>query len=83
MKSRPTWADELSEWKALTRAWCKSGKLSLVERFSYEFIGLGQQSVRTLPPRSQQPVYVLFDYTRRNALDRQAYCRYITEVEQE
>ena len=83
MKSRPTWADELSEWKALTRAWCKSGKLSHVERFSYEFIGLGQQSVRTLPPRSQQPVYVLFDYTRRNALDRQAYCRYITEVEQE
>lgn len=83
MKSRPVWADELAEWKALTRACCKNGKLSHVERFSYELIGLGQQSLRALPPRREQPVYVLFDYTRRNALDRQVYCRYITEVEQE
>ena len=78
LKSRPEWAADASEWKSLTRAYCKNGKQSHVERFSYRFPDKNIKSVSELPKREKQNQYVWFDYTRRDPLDHQAYYEYIT-----
>lgn len=80
MKSRPTWAADASEWKALTRRYCKNGKQSHVERFSYRFPKRNERSVQELPKRECMPVYMLFDYTNRDAFNHQAAVQYIDEV---
>lgn len=77
IKSRPAWAADVSEWKALTREYCKNGKQSHVERFSYHFPDKETRTVCALPRREEQPLYVKFDYTRRDPLDHQAYYEYI------
>lgn len=77
--NRPAWAAEPSEWKQLTRKYCKNGKQSHVERFFYRFPGKETRTVRGLPQREEKPCYVLFDYTRRDPLDHQASYRYLDE----
>lgn len=77
IKSRPAWAPDVSEWKALTREYCKNGKQSHVERFFYHFPDKETRTVCALPRREEQPLYVKFDYTRRDPLDHQAYYEYI------
>lgn len=77
--NRPAWAAEPSEWKLLTRKYCKNGKQSHVERFFYRFPGKETRTVRELPEREEKPCYVLFDYTRRDPLDHQATYRYLDE----
>lgn len=79
VKSRPTWAADMSEWKSLTRAYCKNGKQSHVEQFHYRFPGKEEKRVTALPMREEAALYVWFDYTRRDPLDHQAYYAYITE----
>lgn len=79
MKSRPAWAADASEWRELTRKYCKNGKMSHVERFFYRFPDRETLRVSELPGREREPVYVLFDYERRDPVNRQAdYC-YIAE----
>lgn len=77
VKSRPAWAADVSEWKALTREHCKNGKQSHVERFFYRFPEKETRTVHELPQCEEQPLYVLFDYTRRDPLDHQAFYEYI------
>ena len=76
---RPAWAGELSEWKELTRKYCKNGKQSHVERFFYRFPGKETRTVTKLPEREKKACYVLFDYTARDPLDHQAAYRYLDE----
>lgn len=80
VKSRPSWAADVSEWKPLTREYCKNGKLSHVERFFYRFPDKETRVVHELPMREERPLYVIFDYTRRDPLDHQAHYEYIMEL---
>lgn len=72
VRSRPSWAADSSEWKAVTRNYCKNGKQSHVERFHYRFPEKGERTLCALPRREETPLFALFDYTKRNPLDRQA-----------
>lgn len=77
LKSRPSFAPDLSEWKELTRSLCRTGKQSHVERFFYRFPAHDVRTVLALPQRETMPLYVWFDYSRRNPLDHQAYSEYV------
>ena len=48
-KSRPVWAKDLSVWKQVTRAYCKNGKQSHVECFSYRFPDKGERVLKNCP----------------------------------
>lgn len=76
-KSRPAWAPEVSEWKAVTKACCQNGKQSHVERFFYRFPGKEERTLTKLPDREKEPLYALFDYTDRDPLDHQARVNWI------
>lgn len=78
--NRPAWAPDMSEWKALTRKYCRNGKQSHVERFFYRFPGKDICTLEQLPEREEAPLYVWFDYTRRDPLDHQAFYRYLEEA---
>lgn len=79
MKSRPAWAANASEWKELTKKYCRNGKLSHVERFFYRFPDRETLRVFELPERCEEPLYVLFDYERRDPVNRGAEFCYIGE----
>lgn len=79
IKSRPAWADDPAEWKQITREFCRNGKQSHVERFSYRFPDKHVQRLAELPNREALAQYVWFDYTRRDPLDHQAYYEYVME----
>lgn len=79
MKSRPFWAKDVSEWREITRQYAKNGKQSHVERFHYIFPEKKQRSICALPQREKEPLYVRFDYTRRNPLDHQVFWEYVFE----
>lgn len=78
-KSRPVWAEDMAKWKPVTRKYCKNGVQSHVERFSYRFPSKACRTVASLPEKEEKPLYVWFDYTRRDPLDHQAYYEYIDE----
>lgn len=80
-KSRPRWGADVSEWKELTRKFCRNGKMTHVERFFYRFSVEEIRRSGKLPEREAEACYVLFDYGRRNPLNYQADWRYITEGE--
>ncbi len=71
-KSRPCWAVPLSEFKQVTKAYCKRGTLSHVELFHYRFPKKEERTLARLPKRLAEPVFVLFDYEQRDPLDHQA-----------
>lgn len=77
-KSRPGWAPEVSEWKAVTKAYCRNGKQSHVERFFYRFPGKEERTLKKLPDREKKPLYALFDYTDRDPLDYQARVNWVS-----
>lgn len=79
VKSRPAWAADMAEWKALSRRCCRNGKQSHVERFFYRFPDKSSRMVHTLPEKEVHPLYVMFDYTKRDALDHQAFWNYVEE----
>lgn len=82
-KSRPVWAPETSEWKAVTKAYCRNGKQSHVERFFYRFPEKEKRTISKLPEREKEPLYALFDYNDRDPLDYQAKVRWVAPVENE
>jgi len=72
-KSRPSWAPSVSEFKQVTKQYCKNGSLSHVEPFHYRFPDKQMRTLAALPKREEKAVYVLFDYERRDPLDHQAF----------
>ncbi len=77
LKSRPAWAADMAEWKEMTRRYCKNKKQSHVERFSYRFPAGEVRTIAKLPEREKEMQYVLFDYAKRDPLNRQAFSQYI------
>ena len=81
-KSRPYWAPAVSEFKKITKHFCKNGSLSHVEPFHYRFPKKNEWKLENLPERLEECIYVLFDYQRRDPLDHQAeveeVCDYIS-----
>lgn len=72
MKSRPHWARNPAEFARASRAFCKNRTLSHIEPFFYHFPKKENRSVKELPQRLSEEVYVLFEYEKRDALDHQA-----------
>jgi len=71
-KSRPWWTPPVSEFKQITKQYCKNGSLSHVEPFHYSFPDKRKHIVEELPKRQEKCNYVLFDYEQRDPLDHQA-----------
>jgi radical SAM superfamily enzyme YgiQ (UPF0313 family) len=69
-KSRPAWAMSQENLKSISRHYCKNGKLSHIEMFSYDFLG-GNYAVL------DEPVFVLFSYDKRDPLTHQAKAEYV------
>ena len=74
-KSRPAFSGDLSEFRELTRKFCKKGKLEHIEKFDYRMPQ--EKTVTTLPEREEQPYYLLFDYEKRDMLNHQALIRHV------
>ena len=71
-KSRPSWAPDSADFKEQTRKYCKKGSKSHLEPFHYRFPTKWEKTIEALPERLEKPVYMLFDYDRRDPLDHQA-----------
>ena len=69
-KSRPSWASNLEHIKSFTRFYCKNGKMSHLEMFSYDFLNENYTCL-------DEPVFVLFSYDRRDPLTHQAQVQYV------
>lgn len=80
-KSRPSWAPAISEFKKVTKLYCKNGSLSHVEPFHYRFPDKRERTLAELPVRQEKVLYVLFDYAQRDPLDHQANVRVLTVEE--
>ena len=72
MKSRPSFAPDVAEFKEQTRRFCKKGRKSHVEPFHYRFPGKEEKTVKEMPENLADPIYVLFYYDDRDPLDHQA-----------
>lgn len=72
-KSRPVWAGDASLFKKVTHFYCKNGKMSHVEPFSYDFIGMKN----TLPVLQKKYLWALFSYDQRDVLSHQAKVEYV------
>lgn len=81
MKSRPYWAKNISEFSKLTRIFCKNGKLSHIEPFTYRFPAKNCKTITKLPEKLSEEIYVLFEYQKRDILDHQAKTTEITRQE--
>ena len=82
-KSRPNWAPSVSEFKKITKQYCKKGALSHVEPFHYRFPHKQERTLMVLPEYEENEIYVLFDYERRDALDHQAEVTMLQLVSEE
>ena len=69
-KSRPAWAIAYEQLKPYARHYCRNGKLSHIEMFSFDFLH-GDYSYR------EEPVFVLFSYDKRDPLTHQAQVQYV------
>ena len=72
-KSRPEWAGDAGAWKSVTHFYCKNGKLSHIEPFSYDFLG----DLSVFPSRLEEQVWVLYAYDKRDVLSHQAQVQYV------
>ncbi len=72
MKSRPHWATSPAEFSGMTKRFCKNGMLSHIEPFSYHFPKKDEKTIAKLPERLLEPIYVLFEYDKRDVLTHQA-----------
>ncbi len=79
-KSRPGFAIEFSSFKDMTHHYCKNGKLSHVEPFSYHFLDENGSIRKEVPELSEEKVWVLFDYENRDPLDHQAKVKYVEKI---
>ena len=82
-KSRPSWAPAISEFKQMTKQYCKKGVLSHVEPFHYRFPDKQEKVLAALPEYQEESLYVLFDYEHRDALDHQAEVVIMEHVSEE
>jgi len=73
-KSRPSWAVDVSSFKAITHHYCKNGKLSHVEPFHYDFLNI----TNTIPAYKEEAFWSLFSYEKRDPLSHQAHVIYVT-----
>ena len=69
-KSRPAWATSYEQLKPFVRHYCKNGKMSHVEMFSYDFLNGNDTYL-------EEPVFVLFSYDQRDPLTHQAKVQYV------
>ncbi len=72
-KSRPVWAGDAGQFKTITHFYCKNGKMSHIEPFSYDFIGMKED----FPVRQKESMWVLFSYDKRDVLSHQAKVEYV------
>lgn len=77
-KSRPKWAVDQAAFKAMTRKYCKNGKMSHIEPFHYVFPEKQKHKIEQLPKRHDNPQWALFHYDKRDPLDNQAYVEYVS-----
>lgn len=77
-KSRPDWAISPSSFKQVTKICCKNGMKSHVEPFHYRFPDKQIKTLKALPVREEEPIYILFDYENRDPLDHQAKTSEVT-----
>ena len=77
-KSRPKWAVDQAASKAMTREYCKNGKMSHIEPFHYVFPEKQKHKIEQLPKRHDNPQWALFHYDKRDPLDNQAYVEYVS-----
>ena len=73
-KSRPSWALPYEQLKPYAYFYCKNGKMSHVEMFSYDFLS-GDYAYL------DEPVFVLFAYDKRDPLTHQATVQYVNPRE--
>lgn len=76
-KSRPAWAEDAAGFKKITHFYCKNGKLSHVEPFHFEFLGI----LESVPQYKEEPVWVRYSYDKRDPLNHQAYAEYVCPKE--
>ena len=76
-KSRPVWAGDAGAFKKVTHFYCKNGKMSHVEPFSYDFLG----KIDVLPKAKEKTLWVLFSYDKRDVLTHQAKVEYVNPEE--
>lgn len=76
-KSRPAWAKDMAAFKKITHFYCKNGKLSHIEPFSYDFLG----DLRSFPKVRENPLWVLYSYDKRDILSHQAKAEYVNPEE--
>ena len=73
-KSRPAWAIPYEQLKPYVHFYCKNGKMSHVEMFSYDFLSGDYTCL-------DEPVFVLFAYDKRDPLTHQAQVHYVNPKE--
>lgn len=80
MKSRPGWAPDLSQFKELSRKYCKKGKLTHLEPFWYDMEIIQKNKTLTgYPQKKKEPCFYLFSYERRSCLTGQAGVRLVSD----
>ncbi len=73
MKSRPGWAPDLSEYKDISRQYCKKGKLTHLEPFWYDMeIIQKKETLAEYPEKKKERSFYLFSYEQRHPLTGQA-----------
>lgn len=75
-KSRPVWAGDAGEFKKITHFYCKNGKLSHIEPFSYDFLS----AFDTFPVMQKEQLWALFSYDKRDVLSHQAKVEYVNPM---
>ncbi len=76
-KSRPAWAGDAGQFKTITHFYCKNGKMSHIEPFSYDFFSMKDE----LPVVQEKALWVLFSYDKRDVLSHQAKVEYVNPEE--
>ncbi len=73
MKTRPSWAPCLAEFRQETRKYCKKGKLSHLEPFWHD-MGMVWESttLKSYPQKMPERQFWLFSYEERDPLTKQA-----------
>jgi len=72
-KSRPAWAGDAGDFKAITHFYCKNGKMSHIEPFAYDFL----EEFHTFPVEKSEKLWVLYSYNKRDVLSHQAKVEYV------
>ncbi|MEY8390975.1 DUF4080 domain-containing protein [Lachnospiraceae bacterium] len=79
MKSRPSWAPEISSFQQLSRQYCKKGKLTHLEPFWYDMETIREKmTLSAYPEKRAEQSFYLFSYEQRNPLSGQAQVRLVS-----